>query len=261
MEAKHATLWKDLEPVIAGNKWKELSTIAERVYRDKEESMSKIAQGAPRKPRGEPSKIRRSISAVMASITGSGGLNRLSDTWHGAMLSTFARCECVLRGKKACSRCSVIAPSGAATYVEQIAATIFDKIKIELAGVKSLALTADGWSDRQTRKYLAVTGHWFNKDWDLVSVVLGVVLVRDGDAETIQHHLSEVISRYESGTVFFCSLIVTDQEKAMRRAASMFMDGEENTEICFAHDVQLCVNDVVRFTGSRVYLSHHRFVS
>jgi hypothetical protein len=83
--------------------------------------------------------------------------------------------------------------------------------------------------------------------------------LHEGDAQTILHHLKEIVSRYETGTVFFCSLLVTDQERAMRLAASLFMGEEDNTETCLAHDIQLCVNDVVVFTGNRIYLMPHTY--
>jgi hypothetical protein len=213
----------------------------------------RLASAPIKRPRGDESKVKRSFYAVMNSVMGGGSLVRLDDKWHLGMLSSFAGCECHAREERACQRCSVIGSKGAATYIDVIAAVIFAKVQELVASAGAVSLTADGWTDQQMRKYLAVTGHWVDQDWNIHSALLGVVSLSGGDARTVKQHIVEVMARYASVSkrvhvVFF----VSDGERAMRSAVALFMQDDSVVGICFAHTVQLCVNDLIRHSDSRM---------
>lgn len=47
-------------------------------------------------------------------------------------------------------------------------------LKVELAGVHLIYLTADCWTSRRTKQYMSITAHYVSEDWKLQKKILNV---------------------------------------------------------------------------------------
>ncbi len=69
-----------------------------------------------------------------------------------------------------------------------------EQLKSELQDVDGVAITTDGGTNNRVNKYQAVTGHWINHSWNIVSAVLALVPMSDrATAENLQQVLQTVI--------------------------------------------------------------------
>ena len=101
---------------------------------------------------------------------------------------------------------------------------------------KDVALTTDLWTSHQ-RSYITVTAHYLTTDWQLKVNVLATRPIDDRHTgQNIAKHLKAIADEFG----IRISAIVTDNASNMVRAAQ---EGNMPRVGCFAHTIQLCVND------------------
>ena len=104
---------------------------------------------------------------------------------------------------------------------------------------RDVAFTTDMWTSIAQHGYITVTGHYINKDWKLNANILATRKVDNRHTgENIAKHVEEISREY--GVTM--SAIVTDNAKNMVSAAEY---GGFKRVPCFAHTIQLCVNDAL----------------
>lgn len=120
-------------------------------------------------------------------------------------------------------------------------------VKEQLKSAKVLAITADGWKGRRMESYLGITAHWIDENFSLCSCVLGVVAISGHHTgKRISVMIRNVIDEYVSKDVQV-SCIVSDNGADMLKAGDILSDYFEDflCHSCFAHTLQLAINDVV----------------
>jgi hypothetical protein len=118
------------------------------------------------------------------------------------------------------------------------------ELKSELMKATSVAATSDGWSDARLRKYVSLTLHFCDDQWNLRSVVADVFPLQE--SHTI-HVLSQAIEQHADkwlGNEQLLTAHVTDGG-ANFEGASNALVGENDHIHCFAHKLQLVVHDVM----------------
>ena len=109
---------------------------------------------------------------------------------------------------------------------------VCDIIKNDLAGAISIAATTDIWTSCQNLAYMAVTVHFVNEEWKLISHTISVRnLVGKHDNESLKEALIESFSEWGINDKIIA--ITVDNGKNIIKA----VNGIENIELirCFGH--------------------------
>lgn len=119
--------------------------------------------------------------------------------------------------------------------------SIVEKLKLSIAGSKSrLSVTFDLWTDRRTRGYLGITGHYYDADFTLRSPVLAVKYLskrwENHNSERIYDSVAEILSDLigrDWNSRLYCA--VTDGAANVSRASQKLGISRR----CLQHAVQL----------------------
>ena len=130
-----------------------------------------------------------------------------------------------------------------------------DVLMAELMG-KDVALTTDMWTSVGQKGYITVTAHHLTPEWEMKSNVLATKHTTDRHTGVnVANHLTEISSDYKISV----TSITTDNASNMQSACTA---GSFNRVSCFAHTLQLCVNDGIQQANvSRALAAGKRLVS
>ena len=107
--------------------------------------------------------------------------------------------------------------------------------------VKNLSITADCWSDKKNRSYLAVTAHWINREFHSAHALLDLKpLVQSHTAVYLRQVIEEVVSNV-TGEDVLIHVSVGDGAANSSLALSDFA-GVEKFLWCVAHRLHLVVS-------------------
>ena len=119
------------------------------------------------------------------------------------------------------------------------------KEKLWNSKIRVIAVTCDGWKGPQMDSFYAVTGHWINHAFDLENATFGVVPFSGHQTgERIAAVVDNVVKELVPENCEI-SQVVCDNAANECSAGEQLMGSEDGVFNCFAHTVQLCVNDVV----------------
>ena len=116
--------------------------------------------------------------------------------------------------------------------------------EIRAQKVRCMSFTTDSWTDNTSRCYIAITGHYINTSFDLVSKILEVTEVQESQTiEFLTAYLSERVDRHFPGTNMIIHSITTDNASNFRGACEAWLGGN-NCIPCFAHTLNLAIKDI-----------------
>ena len=118
------------------------------------------------------------------------------------------------------------------------------ELKSDLQHAVALSLTCDTWSSSASQGYLTATGHHITEDWVLKHAVLGTKrMIGRHTGEHIYACLASIEQEY--GVANKIIGVTSDNASNMKAAASrqVFMSSVEGHVQCFAHTLQLAVED------------------
>lgn len=99
-----------------------------------------------------------------------------------------------------------------------------------------LAITSDHWSSPADSSFLAITGHFINNDWEMVSLTLACVEhVGRSTSERCEEELGKALQKYGL-TIANVVALVTDTEATMTRLGNIT---EGYHHYCLAHLLEL----------------------
>lgn len=115
------------------------------------------------------------------------------------------------------------------------------ELKTQLASAKFVALTTDCWTALTTESYVTITCHYIDDDWGVKSaVLLTQSMPGRHTADNLTAKLTDVVETWEvTGKVAAC---VHDNARNIV-AANSPRRMNWNSVACFAHTLQLAVND------------------
>lgn len=108
-----------------------------------------------------------------------------------------------------------------------------------IEGAPILAATSDGWTSRASlHKYISITLHWLDNDFDLQSELL---CIRQLDKEQTAVNIRDVWEKeFAKGSLADAILVTMNTDNGANfRKASAAMVAEDNT-LCAAHTLQVC---------------------
>lgn len=119
----------------------------------------------------------------------------------------------------------------------------FDRIST-LKNISCVAITSDGWTDNSGQRYVGMTYHYINNDWEIVSLIGDVAFMPQRHtgidlAKVIMDRANEKLS--ESCLI---STVVTDSDAKFINACRHILKG---------HDIQNVVNEDEFFTNNELY--------
>jgi hypothetical protein len=116
-----------------------------------------------------------------------------------------------------------------------------------LQEIDSIALTTDGGCYYASKKFVALTGHYITKKWELQSVTLAVkFMAARSTAEELSFLMATLIDEW--GIRGAVSGVVTDNGANFCAATKLLKEREVVSDSirCACHSIQLCVNKAVR---------------
>ncbi|XP_078025234.1 E3 SUMO-protein ligase ZBED1-like [Epinephelus lanceolatus] len=132
------------------------------------------------------------------------------------------------------------------------------ELKAQLASTKFMALTTDCWTALTTERYVTITCHYIDEDWKVKSaVLLTQSMPSRHTADNLAAKLNDAVETWGlSGKVSAC---VHDNARNIVAANS---PGRVNWDSvsCFAHRLQLAVNDGFNIFVHRVIVAAGRLV-
>ncbi|XP_018377324.1 PREDICTED: zinc finger BED domain-containing protein 1-like, partial [Trachymyrmex cornetzi] len=110
----------------------------------------------------------------------------------------------------------------------------------------SFCLTTDCWTSRNTESYIAVTVHFINDNFELISVLLECsTMSTNHTSKNLAHEIRRIV--HEWGIEKKILLAVSDSANNIKSAISKELGWKHFS--CFAHTLNLIVNDALHTDG------------
>lgn len=107
----------------------------------------------------------------------------------------------------------------------------------------NFCLTTDCWTSRNTESYIAVTVHFINDNFELMSVLLECsAMVTNHTSKNLAHELRKIVHEWDIEKKIV--LAVSDSASNIKNAISKELGWRHFS--CFAHTLNLIVNDVLQ---------------
>jgi hypothetical protein len=110
---------------------------------------------------------------------------------------------------------------------------------VNLQNVDFIAITTDFWSDRSSRSYLCMTGHWFDEGMDMKSRVL--VFAPFNDRHTSVNISSELEQQLKRLKIFEKTTTITCDGASNMKACFKKLDPRIKRLQCLAHKLHLII--------------------
>lgn len=147
-------------------------------------------------------------------------------------------------------------PPHRTTFSRTLGPDLYEEVKRKLMeqmaddvkqGLMSIACTTDGWSSPTHHCYISLTVHYITAEFVLKNITLGVKLLEDRHTgENLQECLEELLTEWSLFNLpKVPTFFVTDNA---RNIGSAIRTGPWTHILCFAHTLQLVLNDAKRFT-------------
>ena len=251
----HKHIWNNVLATVFDNS----SSTQEEWWR---KVRSAMADGVRESQRGQLKFEKRNLDKNRRSLlrylwTTVRGIPRvaLGDDLFQLLAMDLAGCTHTLARAPACDRCTIQSASTTATHIPALSEAALHCIRqyMEDNGYDTLSLTADGWTTSSQAKCLVVTGHFLTESFQPVTFVVGMepLALGDGTAQGLGGQMKSIASSFsrssEQGNEKALHLVTltTDSEKAMLNASAAIL-GDDNSLGCFAHTLQLVVNDALK---------------
>ncbi len=118
-------------------------------------------------------------------------------------------------------------------------------LKTVLKQLRFVALSEDGWSNTQLKKYITVCFHYIDEQWRYNVLSPDIIPIDEFcSTQVVQTIIDCVIEEWTSAECLV-SAITTDNGSVDRAAAANVV-GNENRLHCARHNLQLCVTDVLQ---------------
>lgn len=108
-----------------------------------------------------------------------------------------------------------------------------------LEGADFIAITTDFWSDRSSRSYLCMTGHWYDESMDVKSRVL--VFAPFTDRHTSVNISSELEQQLKSLNILDKTTTITCDGASNMKASFKKLDPRIERVQCLAHKLHLII--------------------
>ena len=131
------------------------------------------------------------------------------------------------------------------TYVrETLLPTLYEAVKTrvaeKLSGIAKVSVTTDGWStSSSTESLMSLTAHWIDDQWERKSAILHCAQVAGSHtASKIAEMMTQMVTDWKlKDRLHVC---VRDNARNMEKG---LQEAGIQSVGCFAHTLQLCVND------------------
>ncbi|CAF1421677.1 unnamed protein product [Rotaria sordida] len=117
------------------------------------------------------------------------------------------------------------------------------KMSTQLHDANFIAITTDFWSDRSSRSYICITGHWFTNNIDIKSKIL--VFAPFQDRHTADNVSSEIEQHLKRLNIFDKTVSVTCDGASNIKAAFKKLDPKIRRIQCLAHKLHLIISNAL----------------
>jgi hypothetical protein len=118
--------------------------------------------------------------------------------------------------------------------------------KFKSDGVRGIAITTDAWTSRTNQSYISYTGHCIDDNFNLNEYCLRVVNFDDRHtAKNLADNILDIIKEYVPQPVCIPIYIVADNAANIKAAVKLLSNPFVHIP-CFAHTLQLCINDSIK---------------
>ncbi|CAF4089715.1 unnamed protein product [Rotaria sordida] len=117
------------------------------------------------------------------------------------------------------------------------------KMSTQLHDANFIAITTDFWSDRSSRSYICITGHWFTNNIDIKSKIL--VFAPFQDRHTAYNVSSEIEQHLKRLNIFDKTVSVTCDGASNIKAAFKKLDPKIRRIQCLAHKLHLIISNAL----------------
>nr|CAH7747683.1 unnamed protein product [Callosobruchus chinensis] len=115
-----------------------------------------------------------------------------------------------------------------------------------ISNVKKICLTTDCWTSVNTESFIAVTGHFINQDFKLVSILLECSVMKGNHtSENLEATLNRIVTDW--GLQDKVLLVVSDNASNIKKAICVCLGWKHFG--CFAHTLNLVVKDALCITS------------
>jgi hypothetical protein len=139
----------------------------------------------------------------------------------------------------------------------ELAKKLEEKIKIFIGKASDICLTSDSWSSKATEHYIAITAHFFDDDFKLLSMSIGVHKMDKLDTSAHVDAITSVLEEFP-GLREKIRLFVTDGASVMKSTACAL--GFQWFH-CFAHRLNLVVQDNLKNEDLKNFLQRVRNIA
>lgn len=111
-----------------------------------------------------------------------------------------------------------------------------------LADVPALALTTDTWKDARNRHFISLTGHFYDKQFKIISLTLGFRLIQG-------RHIADRLAKFIQHEITYLNIeqkircIVSDNARNIVSAISKLGIGVHHS--CMAHNLNLMAKSTI----------------
>jgi hypothetical protein len=114
----------------------------------------------------------------------------------------------------------------------------------KLQNASTVSITTDGWSNIRQQRFISITAHFIDDEWNLQKYVLEVAKVsEEHSGENIYNFLKVHLNHHLPKNCLISS-VTSDNGKNFMSASHKLVGNDSVSYL--AHTIQLCINDVIQ---------------
>jgi len=129
-------------------------------------------------------------------------------------------------------------------YLPLLSVLMHNMVDSKLQNASTVSITTDGWNNIRQQRFISITAHFIDDEWNLQKNVLEVAKVsEEHSGENIYNFLKVHLNHHLPKNCLISSVTSDNGKNFM--SASHKLVGNDSVS-CLAHTIQLCINDVIQ---------------
>jgi len=129
-------------------------------------------------------------------------------------------------------------------YLPLLSVLMHNLVDSKLQNASTVSITTDGWNNIRQQRFISITAHFIDDEWNLQKYVLEVAKVsEEHSGENIYNFLKVHLNHHLPKNCLISS-VTSDNGKNFMSASHKLVGNDSVSYL--AHTIQLCINDVIQ---------------